>query len=234
MNSVSTDFKFFIEYDNSPFILFDYIGKILYLNSAAEILLGYVAKQELYDITVSYAPKDFGYKTTRLELQYDIFSFYALSVAYENEEEIGLRLYSKPRLDPRRDINTDELPLTDLNTILEANITLFQLQNNNTLSLLVDQDLPRCRIDQNRFSKLLRKTLDSFRSSDSINISMKLVVGEYVIIQNKREPMVQLIVSANGRYTDGDEEIRSLASHINTTCTLKEHTISLQIPFIQS
>ncbi len=234
MNSVSTNFKFFIEYDNSPFILFDSTGRILYLNNAAEVLLGYVVNQELYDITVSYAPKDFGYKTTRLELQYDIFSFYALTVAYENEEEIGLRLYSKPRLDPKRDINIDKLPLTDLNTILEANITLFQLQNNNTLSLLADQDLPQCRIDQNRFSKLLRKTLDSFRSSDSINISLKLVVGEYIIIQNKQEPLVQLIVSANSRYADGDEEIKSMASHINTTCTLKEHTISLQIPFIQS
>ena len=234
MNSVSTNFKFFIEYDNSPFILFDNVGRILYLNNVAEVLLGYVANQELYDITVSYAPKDFGYKTTRLELQYDIFSFYALTVAYENEEEIGLRLYSKPRLDPRRDINTDKLPLTELNTILEANITLFQLQNNNTLTLLVDQDLPRCRIDQNRFSKLLRKTLGSFRSSDSINISLKLVIGEYIIIQNKQEPMVQLIVSANGRYSDGDEEIRSMASHINTACTLKEHMVSLQIPFIQA
>lgn len=234
MNSVSTNFKFFIEYDNSPFILFDNIGKILYLNNAAEVLLGYVASQELYDITVSYAPKDFGNKTTRLELQYDIFSFYALTVAYENEEEIGLRLYTKPRLDPRRFIGTDKLPLTELNTILEANISLFQLQNDNTLTLLVDQDLPQCRIDQNTFSKLLRKTLDCFKSSDSINISLKLIVGEYIIIQNKQEHMVQLAVTANGRYTDGDEEIKNIASHINATCALKEHAVSLQIPFILS
>lgn len=234
MNSISTDFKFFIEYDNSPFILFGNTGKILYLNNAAEVLLGYVTKQELYDIAVSYAPKDFGNKTTRLELQYNIFTFYALTVAYENEEEIGLRLYTKPRLDPTRDTDTDKLPLTELNTILEANITLFKLQNDNMLTLLVDQDLPLCRMDQNRFSKLLRKTLDSFRSSDSIDISLKLVLGEYVIIQNRQEHMVQLIVTANGRYTDGDEEIKSIAAHINTTCTLKEHTVRLQIPFIHS
>ncbi len=233
MNSVSTNFKFFIEYDNSPFVLFGNTGKIIYLNTAAEILFGHVSQQELYDITVSYAPKSFGNKTTRLELQYDIFSFYALTVAYENEEEIGLRLYSKPRLDPRRDINTDKLPLTDLNTILEANITLLKLQNENNLTLLVDQDLPHCRIDQNSFSKLLRKTFESFRSSDSINISLKLVVGEYIIIQNRREPIVQFIIAANGRHVNTDEEIKAIASHINATCTLREFTISLQIPFIQ-
>lgn len=233
MNSVSTDFKFFIECDSNPFILFDSAGKIPYLNSVAEVLLGYVTKEELYDITVSYAPKDFGHKTTRLELQYDIFSFYALTVAYENEEEIGLRLYHKPRLDHRRDMEADKFPLTDLNIVLEANISLFKLQNDNTLTLLADQDLPPCRIDQNRFSKLLRKTLDSFRASDSIDISLKLVVGEYVIIQDKREHMVQLSVNANGRYAGNDEEIKTIAHHINTTCTFKENAISFQIPFIQ-
>ncbi len=233
MNTVSTNFKFFIEYDNSPFILFGNTGKIIYLNAAAEVLFGYVSQQELYDIAVSYASKDFGNKTTRLELQYDIFSFYALTVAYENEEEIGLRLYIQPRLDPRRDINTDKLPSTDLNIILEANITLFKLQNENSLTLLVDQDLPHCRIDQNSFSKLLRKTFESFRSSDSINISLKLIVGEYIIIQNKQEAMVQLVITANGRYADSDEKIKTIASHINASCTLKEFSISLQIPFIQ-
>ncbi|RLA71744.1 MAG: hypothetical protein DRG30_08165 [Epsilonproteobacteria bacterium] len=233
MNSVSTNFKFFIEYDNSPFILFNNTGKIIYLNTVAEVLFGYVGQQELYDIAISYAPKDFGDKTTRLELQYDIFSFYALTVAYENEEEIGLRLYSKPRLDPRRDIDTNKLPLTDLNIILEANITLFKLQNENKLTLLTDQDLPQCRIDQNSFSKLLRKTFESFRSSDSINISLKLVVGEYVIIQNKQEHIVQLFIAANGRHANSDEEIEAIASYINVSCTIKEFTVSLQIPFIQ-
>lgn len=233
MNSVSTDFKFFIECDSNPFILFDNAGKILYLNSVAEILLGYVTKEELYDITVSYAPKDFGHKTSRLELQYSTFSFYALTVAYENEDQIGLKLYHKPQLDSGRVIEMDKLPTTDINTLLEANITLFKLQNDNDLSLLVDQDLPLCKIDQNEFSKLMRKVLDSFRASDSIYISLKLVVGEYIIIQNKREQMVELLVKANGRYPNGDKEIKAIAQHINTTCILKEHTISLQIPFVQ-
>lgn len=233
MNLASTDFKFFIECDSSPFILFGSDGKILYLNNVAEILLGYVATQELYDIALSYASKDFGYKTTRLDLQYDTFSFYALTVAYENEDQIGLRLYLKPRLDSNREINTDKLPVTDINTLLEANITLFKLQNENNLTLLVDQDLPLCRIDQNGFSKLMRKVLDAFRASDSVHISLTLVVGEYIIIHHKREQIVQLSVTANGRYADSDEEIKKIALQINTSSVLKEHSISLQIPFIQ-
>ena len=39
------NFESFIEWDNSPFILFNNQGKIIYLNNAAEILFGYVFKK---------------------------------------------------------------------------------------------------------------------------------------------------------------------------------------------
>ena len=123
--------------------------------------------------------------------------------------------------------------MTDINILLEANITLFKLKNSNQLQLLVDQDLPQCRIDQNEFSKLLRKVLNSFRSSDSIDISLKLLVGEYVIIQNKKEHLLELVVKANGRYTDSDSEIRSISEQVNISVNLQEHIIKLQIPFVR-
>jgi nitrogen-specific signal transduction histidine kinase len=233
MNTVSTDFRFFIEYDSNPFILFSDAGKILYLNNVAEILLGYVSQQELYDITLSYAPKHFGHKNTRLELQYDVFSFYAIQVAYENEEQIGLRLYHKPRPENSTYKKMGEFPPTDINALLEASITLFKLENDNHLELLVDQDLPPIRIDQNRFSKLLRKVLHTFRASDAIHISLKLMVGEYVLIEGRRERIIQLSIEANGRYTDLDTEIREIAEDISVTCILKEKSLRLQLPFIQ-
>jgi hypothetical protein len=233
MNSISTNFRFFIENDINPFIIFDHNGKIIYLNSASEVLLGYVSRQELYDITLSYAPKDFGFKTTRLDLQYDSFSFYAFSVAYENEDEIALHLYHKPRIEAKRLIEMDRYNTTDINTLLEANISLFKLQNDNDLTLLVDQDLPPFKLDQNQFSKLLRKVLDAFRSSDSIAISLKLLIGEYIIIQDKREHLIELTVRANGRYVDSDEMIGDI-SKLNHIITLfEEHSIRLQIPFIR-
>jgi len=233
MNLESIDFRFFIETDNSPFILFGGNGKILYLNNAAEILLGYVNRKELFDITLSYAPKDFGAKTSRMELQYENFIFYALTVAYENEDEIALRLYHKPRIDSAHTIEMSKYAETDINMLLEANITLFKLQNDNALSLLTDQDLPLCKIDQNRLSKLLRKVFNSFRASDSITVSLTLLLGEYIIIEEKRQQLIELAVKANGRYTDHDKEIREIAGSMQITPTLKEHSIHLHIPLIQ-
>jgi hypothetical protein len=227
------NFESFIEYDNSPFILFSNQGKIIYLNNAAEILFGYVSKKELYDISLSYAPQNFGYKTTTLSLAYDSFLFHAITVGYENEEQLSLRLYNTPRMKPTHKLETDKLIITDINILLEANIALFKTKNNNKLQLLADQDLPAFKLEQNSFSKLLRKTLDSFRSSDSIDITLKLLIGQHVIINAKKEAIVQLTIKANGRYADTDDEICELATQNQIKCMPKEYSITLEIPLIQ-
>ena len=226
------NFEAFVDWDNSPFILFNNSGKIIYLNNAAEILFGYVSKKELYDITVSYAPQSFGYKTTSLTLNYDSFMFHAVTIGYENEEQISIRLYNTPRAKPTKKLETDKFIVTDINILLEANIALFQTKNANPLKLLTDQDLPPFKLDQNNFSKLLRKVLNAFRASDSIDISLKLLIGQHVIIEDEKKPLIQLCVEANGRYNDTDEEIRLLAAESQIKSLLKEHSITLEIPLI--
>ena len=233
MNTTSINFESFVEWDNSPFILFDNQGKIIYLNNAAEILFGYVSKKELYDIALSYAPQNFGYKTTTLSLSYDTFLFYAITVGYENEEQLSLRLYNTPRAKPTSKLETDKLIVTDINILLEANIALFKTKNSNKIQLLTDQDLPAFKIDQNNFSKLLRKVLNAFRSSDSIDISLSLFIGQHVMIENKKVSLVQLIIKANGRYTDTDDEIHTLAIQSQIKCITQEHSIKLEIPLIK-
>jgi len=238
MNTTSTesentiDFQSFLDWDNSPFILFNAAGKILYLNNAAEILFGYVSKKELYDLALAYAPHDFGYTTTTLALNYDAFTFYAITVGYENEDQISIRFYNAPRIKSNVPIERDKLVETNINLLLEANIVLFKTKNSNHLQLLTDHDIPTFKIDQNKFSKLLRKTLESFRSSDSIHITLKLLTGEHVIIAGKKKAIVQLRVEANGRYTDADEEIKNIAMHCHITHILKERSIKLEIPLI--
>ncbi len=233
MNTTSIDFQAFIDWDNSPFILFDHRGKILYLNNSAEILFGYVSKKELYDLALAYAPQSFGYRTTTLTLNYDTFHFYAITVGYENEEQISIRLYNAPRTKSAASIDRDKFSSTDINLLLEANIALFKTKNKNSLQLLTDPDLPTLKIDQNRFSKLLRKTLDAYRASDSIRITLKLLVGEHIIIEDKKTPIAQLAIEANGRYSDTDDEIIELSKRCHISASLAEHTIKLDIPLMQ-
>ena len=233
MNTTSIDFQSFVDWDNSPFILFNPAGKILYLNNSAEILFGYVSKQELYDLALRYAPQNFGYKTTTLPLRYDTFHFYAITVGYKNEEHLSIRLYHTPRAQNTIPLEKEKFATTDINLLLEANIALFKTKNSNHLQLLTDPDLPSLKIDQNRFSKLLRKVLESYRASDSIRIMLKLLVGEHVIIEGERTSIAQLSIEANGRYSDTDNEIRRLAEQCHINASLGEHTIKLDLPLIQ-
>ena len=232
MNTVSIDFKPFIEWDNNPFILFDNLGKILYLNNAAEILLGYVTRKEIFELALSHAPQSYGFQTAPVTLRYDIFNFFSVTVGYENEEQLGIRLYNAPRIRNQSPVENDKLVETDLNILLEANIALFRTRNNNKLELLTDPDLPTLKIDQNTFSKLLRKVFEAFRASDSIRIELKMSVGEHVLIEGKKTPLALLSISANGRYVDTDKQIIEFSESCHVRYYLHEKSIKLEIPLI--
>ncbi|CAA6826585.1 MAG: Unknown protein [uncultured Sulfurovum sp.] len=238
MNTTSINFQSFVEWDNSPFILFSNEGRVVYLNANAEVLLGYVSQNEMYDIALSYAPKDFGYKTTLLQLSYHTFQFYSITVGYENEEQLSLRLYNTPRLQNEEQLKTDTLATTDINILLEANLALFKSANSTALTLLTDQDLPPFKIEQNNFSKLLRKSLDIFCDEDAIHIELKLIIGQYILIDNKKRSIVQLTISShsyssNISHREKNREINILAKKCHITPTLNHNRIMLEIPFIE-
>jgi len=226
------NFQSFIDNDHSPFILFDHKGKIIYLNSSAEILFGYVSTHELYDIAIRYAPKTFGHKTTTISLNYDNFSFYAISVGYEDEKHIYIRLYNTPRIKQNTKLDTSKLIITDINLLLEVNLTLFKTKSKAHIQLLADLDIPAFKIDQNRFSKLLRKTLESFIDAKDIEITLKLLVGEHIIINEKRFSIVQFNIKSNTRDTTNDKDIISLAKETLSTPIMQQNEIRLEIPLV--
>ncbi|SFV52252.1 hypothetical protein MNB_SV-13-2169 [hydrothermal vent metagenome] len=232
MHTKSINFESFVEWDNSPFILFSNQGKILYLNHTAEILFAYVSQRELYDISLSYAPKNFGYKTTTLTLGYETFLFHAISVGYENEHEISLRLYHTPRPTTNKILKTDTFITTDINILLEANIALFRTKNSNNLRLLTDHDLPPFKIDQNTFSKILRKSLDAFSLSSQIYISLKILISQYIIIENEKKSIVQLRIKGDQRKNDADKEISNLCIERQIKCFPKVHELILEVPLL--
>ncbi len=232
MNTASIDFQSFVEWDNSPFVLFDSHGKILYLNKTAEVLFGYIKRGDLYKLALDNAPLSYGYKTTPVTLSFESMRFYAVTVGYENDEQISIRLYHAPVAQTSSSVDTDKLIPTDINVILEANIALFQTKNSNKLKLLTDRDMPPFKIDQNSFSRLLRKSLDAFRSSDSIHIELKFHLGEHMIINDKKERIIQLSIKANGRYADADNDIKKLSESCHIIPILQKNNIILDIPFI--
>ena len=82
-----------VELDLNPIISFSSNGKILYSNSEAQFVLNRVNKKELFEIAVKNASTTYGTKTTYLNLNLKTYSFYAITVSYENEDELILKLY---------------------------------------------------------------------------------------------------------------------------------------------
>jgi len=96
----------------------------------------------------------------------------------------------------------------------------------------VDQDLPMFKIDQNSFSKVIRKMLGSFIGCEQLSIDLKLLFGEYIVLSDARYQIVELILKSQMRNTDNDEEIIQMVNNSCLTCQIKNDTFRLQLPII--
>ena len=230
MNSIN--FKFFIENDSNPFILFSSLGKLKYLNTSAEILMGSCSPKELFKLALSYAPKTFGYNKTVLDLSFGSFEFYGINVLYENEDIIGMHLYNKPMAKVDDSSLLKGYTLTNINLLLQANLELFDINYNGKIKLLTDYYIPDLQIHQNNFSMLLRDVFSQFLDSEKLEISMKIKLGERVVVKEKRYSIIMLQLQSDSRENKQDKEIELLALKNHINIHFKKSTTILEIPAI--
>ncbi len=233
MNLKSIDFEFLVESDNSPVIVFDSNGKIIYLNQNAEILLGYTTSKELFNIALQNAPSDVGVKTTQIDLHYGSFNFYSITVSYKSEDYIAIRLYYKPKI---KHINRNDSKIeTDLNRLLNNSIIHFQISNTNTkISLMADLEIPTTKTNQNRLSLLFRKVLDSFKYSRYVDINLSFKIGEFIIIDSKRYNIITISYRSDSRNIDDDFDIKMLIEELSLDGYLDQNSVVLDIPLIKN
>ena len=232
MSTISIDYRFIAESDSSPLLVFDNRGDILFLNNAAEVVMNHIDRRDLFDIALNHAPKSFGTKTTLIDLHYRQLSFYAVNISYMNEEWLALRLYYRPLAKRCAKVDKDNLIKTDINTILDASLTMFEVNYRGNISLFTDQNIPPFLMDQNGFSKILRKIFESFRDSPGLDISLKLAIGEYMIIENTRYKIIQLGISSTKRSTSKDKEILSLSESLQIAVSFDKKSAIVDIPLL--
>ncbi len=194
--------------------------------------MGSCSKKELFELTLSYAPKTFGYKKSLLDLSFGYFEFYAINVLYENEEEIGIHLYNKPMIKLNNILNLEGYSQTDINLLFEVNIELFKMQYNGKLELLTDYELPKLYIHQNNFSFLIRKILEQMLKSPKITIKIKIKIGEMIRVNGKKYPIILFTFESSIRYRGKDEEILSIATKNYINIHFAQNSITLEIPAI--
>jgi len=220
-----------LEYDYNPFILFSSNGKIISANSEAQFLLGSASTSELYQLATTYANITFGFKTTFLDLEFGRFKFFGLTIGYENEEEIGLKLYQAPSFKLNKPKPVGEL--TNIYTLVDLCISTNSISSNIKFTKEFDPTIPEIIINVNSFIKILNKIYSCFNDSKKINTRIFYRIGEHIKFENKKYSIFSIEINGTNLDKQKVNKLELLVSDSSFYMDIKEN-ITINIPMITS
>ncbi|MBE0514335.1 hypothetical protein [Sulfurimonas sp.] len=220
-----------IEYDYNPFVLFSSSGKILSLNSEAQFLLGAITTEELFNLATTYANVTFGFKTTFVELEFGRYRFFALTVGYENDDVIGIKLYQAPSFKI-----SAQKPVGELTNIY-ALVDLCMLTNSINSKIVFEKDfdptIPEVILDSNNFIKILNKTYSCYKKNEKISTKIFYRIGEHIKFEKKKYSLFSIEVSSENIDKERVEELKTLAANTNFYIDVQKK-VTINMPMITS
>jgi hypothetical protein len=219
-----------IEYDYNPFILFNSNGKIISLNAEAQFLLGSTTANELFELAKTYASINFGFKTTFIELEYGRYKFFGVTVGYEDEEQIGIKLYQTPSY--KLNSIKPEGELINIFTIVDLCIATNSISSSSEFKKDFDPTIPDVIVDSNTLIKLLNKIYDCFKENDEIITKVYFRIGEHIKFNNKKYSIFSIAISAKKYNKDKIIELELLAKNSNFYIDIKDNNITINLPMI--
>ena len=219
-----------IEYDYNPFVLFSSNGKIVSLNNEAQYLLGSVDKNTLFEIATTHASASFGFKTTFLDLEFGRYRFFGISIGYENEAEIGIRLYQQPTLNFSAPKPTGEL--INIYTLVDLCIGTNSIGSELNFHKDLDPTIPEIRLHPDNFIKLLNKIFEGYKERQDIVIKLFYRVGEHIKFDSKKYSLFTIEIKGNDFCKKYVSEIEMLAEVNNLFPTFKNDSVIINIPMI--
>ncbi len=223
--------KKWIEYEFNPFLLFDKDGKVLYVNTEAQFLLGSASSKELFELASSYAPLSYGFKTTFLDLEYGRFKFFGITVGYEDDDEIGLMLYRFPVLNnqvPKK----PQGEIVNIYTVIDLCISSNSIGKEIKWTKEFDPTIPDIITDSNMLVKVLNHIYKCFLINDQIHTKVNFLIGEYIRYDDKKYPLFCIKVSSENI---DDTHLKELKEIIKESCfylDIGHDFISINIPII--
>jgi hypothetical protein len=220
-----------IEYDYNPFILFSSDAKILSLNSEAQFLLGAVNQKELFELASTNANITFGFKTTFIDLEFGRYKFFGLTVGYENENEIGMKLYQTPSFKINKPIPSGEL--TNIYTLVDLCVSTNSISSDIKFTKEFDPTIPEVIINPSQFIKLLNKIYSCFLENDEIKTKIYFRVGEHIKFEDKKYSLFSVSIEANEQNSKKIEELKTFAQNSSFFIDIQQ-SITINIPMILS
>ncbi|MBT3280239.1 MAG: hypothetical protein HOF69_07325 [Campylobacteraceae bacterium] len=220
-----------VEHDLNPFILFDSEGRLKDFNKEAEFLLNNVHKKELFELTVSNAPKNYGFNRKFLSLSYGKSNYYAILVGYLNDEEIVLRLYKEVAYE-EQNITNSNTELVNIYSLIELSKNSVLLQSNLEIKETYDISIPEIPINISNFLITLNECFEQYKNEDKLYLRVFIKTGEYELINNKKYNVLAIEFTCNEKEflltPSLTQSIKKSNMHIFTS----KNTVSLELTMI--
>ena len=223
-----------VDVDYNPFILFSSEGRVLSLNDAAQFLLGSVSEKIIFEHATTYASTSFGFKTTHIPLEFGRFKFFALCVGYENENEIGVRLYRIPSEEKSLlTQNNAGFDPVNIYTLIDLCISSNSINNQATYSKLIDPTIPEIRVDTDAFIKLLNILLTASEGSKEVILRLSLIIGEHIKVEGKKYSIFKIEVAFDQEYTIANKtKVESYTKRLGTVLQESDKALSIDLALI--
>ena len=222
-------FEEWVELDLNPILSFSSNAKIIYSNSEAQFLLNRIKQKELFDLALTYAPKTFGALTSYIDLTIKNYTFYAITVTYENEDEIHMKLYKSAMVKKESKLNIKNINSTNIFTLVDLAISTSKIKTNINFTKNYDPSIPEFKLDASTFIKTLNQVFEVFKDKKDVACSILLKIGEYIKIDNKKYSLISVEISSNEKSDFSSLNIKETNSFIITTDDKK---VTLDLPLI--
>lgn len=218
-----------IEYDYNPFVIFNSKGKVISLNAEAQFLLGSVTPKELFSIAQTYASVNFGFKTTFAELEFGRYKFFGLTVGYEDEEQLGIKLYQAPSFKINKPKPEGEL--TNIYTLIDLCISTSSINNSIYHEKQYDPTIPDIIINPNEFIKILNKMYLCVLDNEKVITKVFYRVGEHIKFEDKKYSIFSIAIQADNINKTASDELKNMAQKSHFYIDTKD-LLTINIPMI--
>jgi hypothetical protein len=218
-----------LENDLNPYIVFDSNAKVVNANKEGEFLLNFITPKKLFDIALIYASKEYGINYKFKQFIFDKLVFYAIMVAYIDDEYIALRLFKS--IDKIKNTSTTNLSKINIFNLIELAKNTSLIDSNIQIIETYDTSIPEFNIDIKNFLIIINKIFDFIKHLQKIELKVLFKVGEYTIIKKHKVSLISIKFII---FDDIDLTLLNIPQiNSNINIFISKQNIELEVPFIE-
>ena len=164
-----------------------------------------------------------------MDLEFGRYKFFALTVGYESEDEIGIKLYQAPSFKIDKPKPGGEL--TNIYTLVDLCIATNSINSQIIYEKEFDPTIPEIIIDSNNFIKLLNKIYACFDENETVKTKIFYRVGEHIKFEGKKYSLFSIEVKAENKNSAKQKALALFSESSEFYIDIRD-SITINIPMI--